>query len=60
MAGQTDIPADVADSIDAILGYLWDDEQDDYEAEGEPEGHVFEHALRVSTWLDEQRKETQA
>jgi hypothetical protein len=40
----------VRDSLDAILSYMWQEELADYYAEDRPEGHVFEHMLRVSRW----------
>lgn len=47
------VPVEVLESIDAIVGYLWDDEEADYEVEDKPEGHVFEHLKRVNTWLEQ-------
>lgn len=38
-------------SIRAIVEYSTPSERADYEREGEPEGHVFEHLRRVAQWL---------
>lgn len=46
-----EVPLDVLESVDSIVSYLWNDEQRDYEEEGKPEGHVFEHLERINTWL---------
>jgi predicted component of type VI protein secretion system len=46
------IPTAIIESLNAILEYNWSDEFSDYEAEGQPEGHVFEHLQRVSDWVE--------
>jgi transcriptional regulator with XRE-family HTH domain len=40
------------ESIRAVVEYDWQTELADYEVEGEPEGHVFEHLRAVREWLD--------
>ena len=39
-------------SIRALLDYNEADEAADYEVEGQPEGHVYEHMTRIRAWLD--------
>jgi hypothetical protein len=46
---------DVRDSIQTLLDYNWQDELGDYEVEGKPEGHIFEHMERIQAWLVQQR-----
>lgn len=40
----------VGEAIAAILNYSIPSEQADYEREGEPEGHVFEHLRTLEEW----------
>jgi hypothetical protein len=49
------VTANVRDSIQALLDYNWQDEEADFEAEGCPEGHIFEHMQRIQAWLVQQR-----
>lgn len=44
-------PEHVLDSMRAVVDYDWQTEQRDYEDEGKPAGHVFEHLQTVDTWL---------
>lgn len=46
------VPPDVKVSIRAILDYDEPTEHADYEREGKPEGHVYEHLRRVREWID--------
>ena len=45
------IPADVRESLDAVLSYNWDDEYEDWADNDRPEGHVFKHMSRINDWM---------
>ena len=41
------------DGTDIVIEYLWDDEHKSWEADGEPESHIFRHLQRLERWLVE-------
>lgn len=51
MTGVSHVPEGVLDAMRAVVDYDWQTEQRDYEAEGKPAGHVFEHLQALDTWL---------
>lgn len=50
---QAPIRPEVLASLASVLAYLWgDDELRDYEAQGRPDGHVWEELEVVRRWLE--------
>ena len=50
------LPDRVADAMEAILDYLWEDEAMDWltRSREEQSHHVFGHMLTVRKWLDDE------
>jgi hypothetical protein len=46
---------DIADAINALLDYLWEDESADFESrlEADREGHIFLEIQAIRSWLTE-------
>jgi hypothetical protein len=51
-ADATELPDDVRASLSALIDYSMPSEATDYEREGEPTGHVYEHLRRLDFWLN--------
>ena len=47
---------EICQHLQTGIGYLWDDEQQDFEARrsGEPGPHIFESLVVLNQWLEEQ------
>ncbi len=53
MTQQKRLPDSVAQSLQAIINYLWQEEQNDFESrEGEVKEHILLHLRQVTQWLD--------
>lgn len=46
----SDLPTEIKDAIEAVLDYLWDDEQTDYH-DNPTEGHVFLALRALGKWI---------
>ena len=47
------ITADVRQSLNQLIEYLYRDEQKNWEADGRPKEHIFCDVLRVAYWLNQ-------
>ncbi len=44
------------EALAGLLDYLWSDEQADFEANGQPEGHIFRALQTVRIWMQDASK----
>lgn len=47
-----DIDTKTYQSLEVIAYYLLESEAEHYEEHDEPAGHIYEHAMQLSDWLD--------
>lgn len=56
LPGKVTLPTDVAEALEEVLDYHWDDElehlQEHLDNGGESRGHIFESLLKVRNWFD--------
>jgi len=48
-----EIDAKTYQALEVIAYYLLESEAEHYEEQEEPAGHIYEHAMRLSDWLDQ-------
>ena len=49
---QLTLPAPVLESLRSLIDYVYDDEQQSFEAADGPEDHIFEDIRRIDAWLN--------